>query len=227
MTFLLGTDQYGRDLLSRVIYAGRTSLLAGVLAVGIGAFVGVTTGLLSGYIGGWVDSIIMRFYDGLLTFPNILLAIALVAALGPSLLNIAIALGVSQAPLDARLTRSIVLSLRERDYVLAARSLGAPGYRIVLHHILPNTLPILLVQFSLAMGFAVLAEGSLSFLGLGTQPPTPSWGGMLNDSRPYMREAPWYGIWPGLAMAILLIALNFLTDAARDVMDPRRINIAR
>jgi ABC-type dipeptide/oligopeptide/nickel transport system permease subunit len=143
----------------------------------------------------------MRFYDGLLTFPNILLAIALVAALGPSLLNIAIALGVSQAPLDARLTRSIVLSLRERDYVL--------------------------VQFSLAMGFAVLAEGSLSFLGLGTQPPTPSWGGMLNDSRPYMREAPWYGIWPGLAMAILLIALNFLTDAARDVMDPRRINIAR
>jgi peptide/nickel transport system permease protein len=222
---LLGTDQLGRDLLSRIIYGARTSLVAGVLAVSIGAFVGITSGLIAGYNGGWIDSVIMRFYDGLLTFPNILLAIAIIAVTGPGLVNVALAIGVAQAPLDARLTRSIVLSQRERDYVLAARSLGASGKRIAFLHILPNTLPLLIVQMSLAMGFAVLAEGSLSFLGLGTQPPTASWGGMLNDSRPFMREAPWYGLWPGLALAVLLMALNFLADALREAMDPRRVNI--
>lgn len=226
LDFPLGTDQLGRDLLSRVIFASRASMIAGVLSVSIGAAIGVSTGLLAGYIGGWIDNLIMRIYDGLLTFPNILLAIAIVTALGPGLTNISVAIGIAQAPLTARLTRSIVLSQRERDYVLAARSLGASSSRIVAGHILPNTLPLLLVQFALGMGFAVLAEGGLSFLGLGTQPPTPSWGGMLNDSRQFLRDAPWYGVYPGVALALLLIGLNFLADSLREALDPRRVNIA-
>jgi peptide/nickel transport system permease protein len=160
----------------------------------------------------------------LMTFPSILLAIAVVTATGPGLTNVALAIGIAQTPLTARLTRSVVLSQRERDYVMAARSLGASGPRIVIFHILPNTIPLLLVQFALSMGFAVLAEGALSFLGLGTQPPTASWGSMLNDARSFLRDAPWYGFYPGFALAVLLIALNFLADALREAMDPRRIN---
>jgi peptide/nickel transport system permease protein len=224
-THLLGTDQLGRDLLSRLIYGARVSLAAGFVAVSIGACVGISTGLIAGYNShSFLGVAIMRFYDGLLTFPSILLAIAIITALGPGLINVAVAIGIAQAPIDARLTRSIVLSQRERDYVVAARSLGGSGRRIVVSHILPNTLPLLLVQFGLSMSFAILTEGGLSFLGLGTQPPTPSWGGMLNDSRPYMREAPWYALWPGLALAGLLLALNFLTDALRDALDPKHIS---
>lgn len=221
---ILGTDHIGRDLYTRVIYGARTSLLSGVIAVSIGASIGILSGLIAGYRGGWVDALIMRFYDALLTFPNILLAIAVVTAAGPSLLGIAVAIGIAQAPLDARLTRSIVLAQRERDYVLAARSIGATGQRIAIIHILPNTLPLLLVQLSLSMGFAVLLEGALSFLGLGTQPPTPSWGAMLSESRSYLREAPWYGFWPGLMLALLLVALNYVADALREALDPRMIN---
>ena len=223
--FLLGTDQLGRDLLSRIIYGSRASLIVGVLSVLLGAGVGVSTGLCAGYIGGWADIVIMRIYDALLAFPGLLLGIAVIAITGPGIFNVALAIAIAQMPGDARLTRSIVLSLRERDYVQAARSLGASRLRIMLTHILPNTLPPLLVQFSLAMGFAVLAEASLSFLGLGTQPPTPSWGSMLNDSRPYLRQAAWYGIWPGVALALLLVALNYLSDALRSALDPRRINM--
>lgn len=223
-TYLLGTDQLGRDLLSRIIHGSRASLLVGVIAVSLGGLVGVSSGLLAAYFGGWVDTLIMRFYDALLAFPSILLGIAVISITGPGVVNVAFAIAISQMPTDARLTRSIVLSQRERDYVQAARSLGAPDRRIMWTHILPNTLPPLLVQFSLAMGFAVLAEASLSFLGLGTQPPTPSWGAMLNESRAYLRQAPWFGVWPGVALAVLLIGLNYLSDALRDALDPRRVN---
>jgi peptide/nickel transport system permease protein len=193
--------------------------------VSIGASVGILSGLVAGYLGGWFDIAIMRGYDALLAFPGVLLAIAIVAVTGPGVLNVAIAIGIAQMPADARLTRSIVLSLRERDYVLAARSLGASRGRIMAMHVLPNTIPPLLVQLSLAMGVAVLAEAALSFLGLGTQPPTPSWGGMLSESRPFLRQAAWYGVWPGVALALLLIALNCLADALRHAFDPRRINV--
>jgi peptide/nickel transport system permease protein len=228
LSYPLGTDQLGRDLLSRIIHGARTSLMAGVLAVFVGASIGITSGLVAGYNNESPVGIgIMRFYDGLLTFPGILLAIAIVTGLGPSLINVAIAIGIAQSPLDARLTRSIVLSQREYEYVSAARSVGASGRRIITSHIVPNTIPLLLVQLGLSIGAAVLVEGGLSFLGLGTRPPTPSWGGMLNDSRPYMYEMPWYAVWPGLALGIFLLGINFFSDALRDALDPKHIHKTR
>jgi peptide/nickel transport system permease protein len=167
----------------------------------------------------------MRFYDALLAFPGIIIGIGVISVLGPSAVNVAWALALGGLPFFARLMRSSVLSEREREYVLAAQCIGAGAGRIMVRHVLPNTLPPLLVQLSLAMGFAVLAEASLSFLGLGTQPPDPSWGSMLNDSRAYLREAPFYGLWPGLALTLLLVGLNFVSDALRDALDPRRANL--
>jgi peptide/nickel transport system permease protein len=223
--YLLGSDDLGRDLLSRILFGARVSFVVGIVATSLGASVGISTGLLSGYVGGWVDSVIMRFYDALLAFPGVIIGIAVISILGPSTLNVAYALALGGMPFFARLMRSCVLSERERDYVYAARCIGARDGRIMFRHVLPNTLAPLLVQLSLAMGFAVLAEAGLSFLGLGTQPPDPSWGSMLYDSRAYLREAPWYGLWPGVALSILLVALNYLSDALRDALDPRRANL--
>jgi peptide/nickel transport system permease protein len=214
----------GRDVLSRVIYGTRNSLIVGVLAVAMGAGAGTLTGLVAGYLGGWVDRVIMRCYDALMAFPAILLGIAVVTVLGNGMFSVAYALAFGSLPVFARLARSTVLSERSKDYVLSARCTGATNRRIMLMHVLPNAMPPLIVALSLSMGFAVLAESGLSFLGLGTQPPNPSWGAMLADSRAYLQRAPWLGIFPGLALALLLVSLNCVSDALRDALDPRRVD---
>ena len=222
--FPLGTDHLGRDLLSRIIFGSRSSLLIGMVAVGLGAGIGIATGLAAGYLGGWADAVIMRFYDALLSFPAILLGIGVVSVLGAGPLSVAYALAFATVPTFARLMRARVLTEREREYVMAARCIGAGATRIMGRHVLPNAVAPLLIQISLSMGFAVLAESALTFLGVGTQPPMPSWGGMLNESRAYLRTAPGFGVFPGLALALLLLGLNFLSDALRDALDPRRTN---
>ncbi len=223
--FPLGSDHLGRDLLSRIIFGSRSSLLVGMVAVGLGAGFGIASGLAAGYLGGWVDAVLMRLFDALLSFPAILLGIGVVSVLGSGPLSVAYALAFATVPTFARLMRARVLTEREREYVVAARCIGAGSGRIMSRHVLPNAVAPLLIQISLSMGFAILAESALTFLGLGTQPPMPSWGGMLNESRAYLRSAPWFGIFPGLALALLLLGLNFLSDALRDALDPRRVNV--
>jgi peptide/nickel transport system permease protein len=224
--FLLGTDELGRDILSRIIWGARVSLMVGLVAVIVGAGIGIPTGLAAGYFGGWVDAVTMRLLDALLAFPGILTGIAVVTVLGPGAINAALALAIVNIPEFARLTRAVVLREREREYVLASRCVGARDARVIAAHLLPNCLAPILVQLSLSMGFAVLLEAALSFIGLGQQAPDPSWGSMLNDSRAYLRQAPWFGIFPGLALAALLVGLNYLSDALRQALDPRRINAA-
>ncbi len=217
-----GTDEIGRDVLARIVWGSRASLLAGLVSVSLALAAGVPLGLISGYLGGVVDAILMRLIDAMLAIPFLILAIALAAFLGPSLTNTMIAIGVSQTPIFARLTRGQVLAVKHEDYIEAARAVGNPHRRIVLFHILPNIVPPLLVQATLAAAAAIIAEASLSFLGLGQQPPAPSWGSMLNTAKNFMSQAPWMAFWPGLAIFSLVLSLNLFGDGLRDALDPRR-----
>jgi peptide/nickel transport system permease protein len=216
-----GTDELGRDVLARVIYGARASLLAGVISVSIALLIGVPLGLLSGYRGGFIDALISRITDAMLACPFLILAIALAAFLGPSLGNAMIAIGVTATPIFIRLTRGQVMSVKVEDYVEAARAMGNPRWRIALFHILPNILPALLVQATLSIAAAIIAEAALSFLGLGQQPPLPSWGSMLNAAQRFLTNAPWIAIWPGLAIFLVVLSLNLVGDGLRDALDPR------
>jgi peptide/nickel transport system permease protein len=217
-----GTDEIGRDVLARIIWGSRASLLAGLVSVMLALAVGVPIGLVTGYVGGGLDATVMRIIDAMLAIPFLILAIALAAFLGPSLSNAMIAIGITQMPIFARLTRAQVLSVKHEDYIEAAHAIGNPQHRIVLRHILPNIVPPLLVQATLATAAAIIAEASLSFLGLGQQPPNPSWGSMLNTAKNFMAQAPWMAIWPGLAIFSLVLSLNLFGDGLRDALDPRR-----
>ena len=218
---LLGTDNVGRDVLSRVIWGTRVSLVAGLGSVGIAVLVGGLLGLLAGYAGGRIDGLVMRLMDAVLSFPPLVLALALGAVLGAGLTGVVIALGVVYTPTFARLMRGQVLSITAREYVDAARALGVPGWRIAWSHVLPNATAPIVVQASLSVAFAILAEASLSFLGLGVQPPGASWGSMINAGRGYLQQAPWIVFGPGAALFVTVVGLNFVGDAVRDALDPR------
>jgi peptide/nickel transport system permease protein len=218
---LLGTDNVGRDVLSRVIWGTRVSLAAGFGSVAIAMVVGGLLGLLAGYAGGRVDGFVMRLMDAVLSFPPLVLALALGAVLGAGLTGVVIALGVVYTPTFARLMRGQVLTITAREYVDAARALGAPGWRIAWAHVLPNATAPIVVQASLSVAFAILAEASLSFLGLGIQPPAASWGSMINAGRGYLQQAPWIVFGPGAALFVTVVGLNFVGDALRDALDPR------
>ena len=216
-----GTDENGRDVLSRVLYGARVSLLAGIFSVAIALVCGVVSGLVSGYFSGRVDNVIMRFMDALLAFPTLVLALAITATLGPGLRNAMIAIGVIYTPIFARLTRGQVLSVREREFIEAARTIGAGNSRIMLRHVLPNVTAPIIVQASLSVAFAILAEATLSFLGLGVQPPEPSWGSMVSRGKDYLDQAPWLSFGPGGAILLAVMGFNFVGDAIRDALDPR------
>jgi len=219
--YLLGTDDVGRDVLSRLIFGARASLMAGVISVVIAMILGVPLGLVSGFYGGFMDELIMRFTDALLSFPFLILAVALAAALGPSLQNAMIAIGIASAPTFIRLTRGQVLAVKAEEYVQAARALGVGDQRIVIRHILPNSFAPILIQATLTIAQAIIAESSLSFLGLGVQPPTPSWGGMLNTAKGFMAQAPWMAVWPGVSIFVTVLAFNLFGDGLRDALEPK------
>ena len=216
-----GTDENGRDVLARVLYGARASMAAGVLSVSVALLIGVPIGLLAGLAGGWVDALIARIADAMLSVPFLILAIALAAFLGPALENAMLAIAVTASPIFVRLARGMALDARATDWVEAARALGNPPWRLGLVHVLPNIVPPLLVQATLSIAEAIIAEASLSFLGLGQQPPAPSWGSMLNSAQRFLTQAPWLAIFPGLAIFLVVLAFNLMGDGLRDALDPR------
>jgi len=219
--YVLGTDDLGRDMLSRVLWGARVSLTVGFLSTAAAAIVGVAVGLAAGYRGKWVDVVLMRVMDVVLAFPTLVLAVAIVGVLGPGIFNGAVAIAVVTLPRFTRVVRAEAIRLKGLEYVLAAVALGVPSGRILLRHILPQTTGLVVVQFSLSVAAAILAEASLSFLGLGVQPPTPSWGGMLRTGYPFLDRAPWMAIEAGLAITLTVLACSLLGDAIRDYLDPR------
>ena len=217
-----GTDEVGRDLLSRIIHGARASLAAGLTSVALAVVLGLPLGLLAGYAGGIVDGAIMRLTDALLAIPFLILAIALAAFLGPSLTNAMVAIGLSATSIFVRLSRAQVQAIKAEEFIEAARAVGNPPWRIALRHILPNIVPAILVQATLTIAAAIIAEASLSFLGLGQQPPAPSWGSMLNVAKNFLDQAPWMAIWPGVSIFVAVLSFNLLGDGLRDALDPRQ-----
>jgi peptide/nickel transport system permease protein len=216
-----GTDDLGRDILSRMIWGAQASLMAGVFSVAIAVLIGVPFGLVSGYFGGWIDMVISRITEAFLAMPFLITAIALAAFLGPSLTNAMIAIGLSAMPIFVRLTRGQVLAVKTEEYIEGARSIGLRHFSIITRYILPNVLAPILVQATLTIATAIIAEASLSFLGLGQQPPAPSWGSMLNVAKNFLSQAPWMAMWPGIAIFLVVIGFNLLGDGLRDALDPR------
>lgn len=219
--FLLGTDEFGRDILSRIMFGAQISLEVGLISVALALVLGATGGLVAGFFGGWLDAVIMRCMDVLFAFPAVLLAIGIMAVLGTGVLNAMLAIGVVYAPSFARLTRASVLSLKEMEFVQAARVVGLNEVNILRQHVVPNILSPLIVQISFSLSTAILTEAALSFLGLGTPPSVPSWGSMLSASRRYVELDPWPAIFPGLAIMLLVLGFNLFGDGLRDVLDPR------
>ncbi|WP_404356159.1 ABC transporter permease subunit [Cytobacillus firmus] len=221
---IMGTDDKGRDIFSRILYGSQLSLAVGFVSVFIGALFGIVLGIISGYYGGWVDTIIMRFIDVLLAFPGLLLALAIVSALGPSLINVMIAVGVFSIPTFARIVRGSTLSVKKMEYIDAIRVLGASDLKIIFVHILPNILSPIIVQGTLRLATSILSVAGLSFLGMGAQPPTPEWGAMLSDGRDFLFTAPHIALFPGIAIALIVLGFNLFGDGLRDALDPRMKN---